>query len=174
MTPNDRSELQDWLQQRYDDSVRTAYLLLGNRADAEEAVQDAFLRAWRFRESLTDESKFQPWLYRIVVNSCRTKMRQEIRHRDRRASEDNLIFLAARDSDVSREQAHDVTDALMDLAPHLRLVVVLRYYLDLSERDIATFIDRAPGTVKSRLNEARLRLSHHAALSNPQLKESGS
>ena len=60
--------------------------------------------------------------------------------------------------------AFDVTAALRDLSPHLRVVVVLRYYADLSEREIATAIGRPVGTVKSRLNEARRRLALHAAL----------
>jgi len=55
--------------------------------------------------------------------------------------------------------------ALRDLPAHLRIVVVLRYYADLSEHDIAIVIGRQPGTVKSRLNEARRRLALHPALS---------
>jgi RNA polymerase sigma factor (sigma-70 family) len=60
--------------------------------------------------------------------------------------------------------SHDVISALKDLPTHLRVVVVLRYYADLSERDIAIVIGRQPGTVKSRLNEARRRLAEHPAL----------
>ena len=54
--------------------------------------------------------------------------------------------------------------ALRALPAHLRVVVVLRYYSDLSEREIANVIDRQPGTVKSRLNEARRQLANHPAL----------
>jgi DNA-directed RNA polymerase specialized sigma24 family protein len=60
--------------------------------------------------------------------------------------------------------SHDVVSALKDLPTHLRVVVVLRYYSDLSEHDIALVIGRQPGTVKSRLNEARRRLALHPAL----------
>jgi RNA polymerase sigma-70 factor (ECF subfamily) len=58
----------------------------------------------------------------------------------------------------------DVTRAMKDLPAHLRVVVVLRYYAELSEREIAIAIGRKPGTVKSRLHEARRRLADHPAL----------
>src|ERR1700685_870190 len=83
-------QLEEWLEEGYAGSFRTACLILGNRADAEEAVQDAFLRAWRFRDALTSVPSIKPWLYRVVVNSCYSKLRQEIPHRDRRASDGPL------------------------------------------------------------------------------------
>ena len=67
--------LEDWLEEGYAVSYRTACLILGNQADAEEAVQEAFLRAWRFRDSLTSVPSIKPWLYRVVVNSCYSKLR---------------------------------------------------------------------------------------------------
>src|ERR1700734_737568 len=82
--------LEDWLGEGYAVSFRTAGPLLGNRADAEEAVQEAFLRAWRFRESLTSVPSIKPWLYRVVVNSCYSKLRQEIPHREHRAGDGEL------------------------------------------------------------------------------------
>ena len=63
-------DLEAWLSESYVTSFRTACLIMGNPADAEEAVQDAFLRAWRFRDSLSSVPSIKPWLYRVVVNSC--------------------------------------------------------------------------------------------------------
>jgi RNA polymerase sigma-70 factor (ECF subfamily) len=159
------SDLATWLEEGYPQSVRTAYLILGNRLDAEDAVQEAFLRAWKFRDSLSKETSFKPWLYRVVVNTCNSKLRQEIPHRDRREDVGDLGNTPAHDDMSSRLALGDaVTRALGDLPPHLRVVVVLRYYADLSEREIAIAISRKPGTVKSRLNEARRRLSQHPGL----------
>jgi RNA polymerase sigma-70 factor (ECF subfamily) len=158
-------ELGRWLEEGYAGSVRTAYLILGNRPDAEDAVQEAYLRAWKFRDSLATTSSFKPWLYRVVVNTCNSNLRKEIPHRDRRSGDDDLSTIAAIDDPVGRiAQSNDVAEALKDLPAHLRIVVVLRYYSDLSERDIAVIIGRQPGTVKSRLNEARRRLAAHPAL----------
>src|SRR6516164_2859159 len=87
-------QLEEWLEEGYVASFRTACLILGNRADAEEAVQDAYLRAWRFRNSLSGVPSIRPWLYRVVVNSCYSKLRSEIPHRDRRAADAPLSELA--------------------------------------------------------------------------------
>ncbi len=162
--------LADWLEEGYVSSFRTACLILGNRADAEEAVQDAFLRAWRFRDSLTAVPSIQPWLYRVVVNACYSKLRREIPHRDRRAGDEPLGHVMEQDPgpDLRAEQseiAEAVLTALQGLPMSLRVPVVLRYYADLSERDIALAIGRRPGTVKSRLHEARRRLAADPVLS---------
>ena len=162
-------QLAEWLEDGYVASFRTACLILGNRADAEEAVQDAYLRAWRFRESLTAVPSIRPWLYRVVVNSCYSKLRREIPHRDRRAGDEPLAHVAAGGGDpetraVQSEVAGTVLAALQRLPLSLRVPVVLRYYADLSERDIALAIGRRQGTVKSRLHEARRRLADDPAL----------
>ena len=162
-------QLEEWLEEGYVACFRTACLILGNRADAEEAVQDAFLRAWRFRDSLSSVPSLRPWLHRVVVNSCYTKLRQEIPHRDRRASDGALGGVAAPEAgpDITAERtevAETVLSALQRLPVSLRVPVVLRYYADLSERDIALAIGRRQGTVKSRLHEARRRLADDPAI----------
>jgi RNA polymerase sigma-70 factor (ECF subfamily) len=166
-------ELERWLEEGYDASFRTACLILGNRADAEEAVQEAYLRAWRFRDSLSG-GDVRRWLYRVVVNACNSKLRTEIPHRDRRDGAEGAGRVAdGHDEMHASDEARDVLRALSDLSPQLRVVVVLRYYADLSEREIATAIGRPAGTVKSRLHEARRVLATHPALRR-ELAGSGS
>src|ERR1700728_316259 len=121
-------ELADWLEDGYVASFRTACLILGNRADAEEAVQDAFLRAWRFRESLASVPSIKPWLYRVVVNACYSKLRTEIPHRDRRGTDEPLASLAGpgegpEDGAVHEEVADTVLAALSRLPVSLRIPV---------------------------------------------------
>ncbi len=87
---SDGEDLESWLKEGYERSYRTACLILGNRSDAEEAVQDAYLRAWRFRSSLGQGSDVRPWLYRVVVNTCNSKLRTEIPHRNRRLPDTEL------------------------------------------------------------------------------------
>jgi len=157
-------ELKIWLEEGYAQSVRTAYLILGDRLDAEDAVQEAFLKAWRFRDTLQKESSFQPWLYRVVVNTCYSRLRREIAQRERRSTDDVGDVDAGDDVERRVSTKSDVMSALKDLPTHLRIVIVLRYYSDLSERDIGVAIGRKPGTVKSRLHEARRRLALNPAL----------
>jgi len=99
------------------------------------------------------------------VNACYSKLRHEGPRRSRRAGDDSVLdHLAAAGptpeaAAASTDTARRVGDALADLPEHLRVVVVLRYWSELSEREIATAIRRRPGTVKSRLNDARRRLA---------------
>jgi RNA polymerase sigma-70 factor, ECF subfamily len=150
-----------WLDESWTTSYRTACLLLGNPADAEEAVQDAYLRVWRFRDSLRHGADYRPWLYRVVVNACHDKLRTEIPHRDRRTSDDALTHVGVDGPEDKIAAATGLAGALATLSQELRTVVVLRYFADLSERDIARAIDRPAGTVKSRLAEARRQLATH-------------
>ena len=127
-------------------------------------MQDAYLRAWRFRDSLTSVPSIRPWLYRVVVNACYSKLRREIPHRDRRAGRGAPRraagpFEGPEARAVDGETAGTVVAALPRLPLSLRVPVVLRYYADLSERYIALAIGRRQGTVKSRLHEARRRLA---------------
>src|ERR1700730_17458265 len=96
-------QLAEWLEEGYVASFRTACLILGNRADAEEAVQDAYLRAWRFRDSLSGIPSMKPWLYRVFFTSCYSKLRREIPHRDRRAGDEPLGHMPATGTDPDPE-----------------------------------------------------------------------
>ena len=157
----DADSLERWLSDGYASAYRTAYLILRNPADAEEAVQEAFLRAWRFRAAIPAGEGIRPWLYRVVVNACLSRLRSD---RSRRQSADayaDLSKLMSEDEPgpevlAVRSELHTaVIEALGRLPEHLRIVVVLRYYAQLSEREIASVIHRRPGTVKSRLHDAR-------------------
>lgn len=146
-------------------AYRTACLLLRNPADAEEAVQEAFLRAWCFRAAVRDGEATEQWLYRVLVNTCYSKLRSDARRpRAAAGGEESLASMAS--SAPSPADAASVVDvvagvraALLGLPESLRVPVVLRYFAGLSEAEIAAVIRRRPGTVKSRLYEARRRLA---------------
>ena len=164
-----QDDLEEWLRTSYARAYRTACLVLRNPADAEEVVQEAFLRVWRFRDSMPDGERRNGWLYRVVVNACLSRLRSDRARPVAAGSDDALVDLpgpaagpeaAAQDAAL----AGAVLDALAALPEHLRIPIVLRYYVDLPERDIAVAIRRRPGTVKSRLSEARRRLAADPAL----------
>jgi RNA polymerase sigma-70 factor (ECF subfamily) len=155
----DEDELVGRLVMEHDRAYRAAWLVLRDRHLAEEAVQEAFLRVWRFRSSLPAGDAIRPWLYRVVVNTAISSLRHERPRRDAElaAGVDELVSADPVDSMV-------IVDALADLPEHLRIPIVLRYWAGLSEKEIATAISRRPGTVKSRLHEARSRLANDLRL----------
>jgi RNA polymerase sigma-70 factor (ECF subfamily) len=154
-------DLADWLAESYPTAYRTACLILRRPADAEDAVQEAFLRVWRFRDAIPAGTGRRAWLYRVVVNASLSRLRAERPWRDRHVLEDEP---PAAEPDPELEalvagRSADVLAALAELPEMLRVPVVLRYYAGLDEREIATAIRRRPGTVKSRLFDARRRLA---------------
>lgn len=156
--------LDELLIEGYGRAYRTAYLIMRNPTAAEEAVQEALLRVWRFRSSLPDGAGVHPWLYRVLVNTCHSQLRKEIPARERTAGDAGLNEITdpspGPEEHAARTSVADaVIDALADLPDHLRGPVVLRYWTGLSEKEIAVAIRRRPGTVKSRLHEARRRLA---------------
>lgn len=158
------TDLGQLLVEGYGRAYRTAYLIMRNPTDAEDAVQEAFMRVWRFRDALPEGDGMQPWLYRVLVNTCFSQLRREVPRRNRWAASAALDILPAEGplpdtSAVSSSTGQVVVDALADLPGHLRVPAVLRYWTGLSEKDIAVAIRRRPGTVKSRLHEARRRLA---------------
>ena len=160
-------DLDGWLAESYPRAYRTACLVLRSPADAEDAVQDAFLRVWRFRDAIPGGDGRRAWLYRVVVNACLSRLRGERVWREREGEETLERLPAAADPGHDAEDAalgRCMAAALDRLPEHLRIPVVLRYYSGLAEREIAVAIQRRPGTVKSRLNEARRRLAEDTAL----------
>lgn len=168
-TESDPSELEALLQQWYAPAYRTATLLLGSGANIDDAVQEAFLRLWRFRDALPEGEGLRPWIYRVVVNACYSSARAENRHSGRRLSQDALdVVISTGPSPQDLVEEHDratlVRQAILALPTGLRTPLVLCYYAGLSEREIATAIRRRPGTVKSRLHEARRLLANDSRL----------
>ncbi len=160
-------DLEAWLDEAYPRAYRTACLVLRSPADAEDAVQEAFLRVWRFRDAIPGGDGRRAWLYRVVVNACLSRVRSEKTWRAHTGDEELQRIPAPSDPQRDAEDAALASclgGALARLPEHLRVPVVLRYYSGLPEKDIAVAIQRRPGTVKSRLAEARRRLSEDPAL----------
>jgi RNA polymerase sigma-70 factor (ECF subfamily) len=146
-----------------DIAFRIAYVLTRNAADAEEAAQDAFLKAHRALGRFRAGSPWRPWLLRIVANEARNRRRSAGRRTrlELRAAEtappvagapssESIVLMAERDASLRA--------ALATLAEPDREVLYLRYFLDLPEGEMAAVLDCRPGTVKSRLSRSLARL----------------
>lgn len=146
-----------------DAGYRLAAVILGNPADAQDATHDAFVQAWRRWSTLRDPTKFGPWFDKILVNICRDRLRRGSRWRAQDLSPD----LAAAADPIGQALDRDVLGAaLAALSPEHRVVVVLRFYRDLTAEDIGRLLGIPIGTVHSRLHHALKRL--RATLRDPQ------
>jgi RNA polymerase sigma-70 factor (ECF subfamily) len=134
-----------------DSAYRYATLILGDRADAEDATHDAALTAWRHLGELRDPAKFQAWFGRIVVNTCRDRLRARRRRPVHVELDPELPSPDANDG-LARRDALAV--AIRSLSADHREVVVLRFYADLTVEQVAARTGVGAGTVKSRLHYA--------------------
>jgi RNA polymerase sigma-70 factor (ECF subfamily) len=131
---------------------KTAYLILDDAREAEDALQETFLKAYRSLGTY-DPSKgaFTTWLYRITVNHCLSQRRRFSRFL-RSGEQITESDASSLEDEISEGQA--LQGALNRLSPKLRTVIVLRFFLDLSYAEIAQVLSVPLGTVKSRLNLA--------------------
>jgi len=144
-------------------AFRTAYLLSGSAADAEEAVQDGLVKAYRALGRFRRGSPLRPWLLRIVSNEARNRRRSAGR-RDALA-----LRVAATDRPgdavpspeaalLAGESRAQLLVAVNSLSEEHRLAIACRFFLDLSEEETAAALGIRRGTVKSRLARALARL----------------
>ena len=145
--------------------------LCGNLADAEDAVQDAFLQAYRKWHLFRGESDPMTWLYAIAVRACKTRTRRRggIARRTPALSqlmpwgETKVMEVAAAPDDTAhraerREAVASVQTEIARLPEYLRVPLVLKEVLELSVEDTAAALGLAENTVKTRLHRARLAL----------------
>jgi RNA polymerase sigma-70 factor (ECF subfamily) len=138
------------------DSYRLANAILGDPSESKDAVHDAFLTAWRKWHSLHDHGKFEQWFQRIVVNTCRNRLK-----RAKRLTSDGgrlALTLPAADTIGPVHDRMQIEAALARMKPDDQVVLALRFYRDLKVDDIAGLLGIPPGTVMSRLHNAQRRL----------------
>ena len=163
------------LVRRYQEvAFRAAFLILRDAAAAEDVAQEAFVRAHRGLRGFRDGDPFRPWLLRIVTNLALN----EVRSRRRRSGMiQRLGFAMGNRSEpapetiaLASERQRLLWQAICELPEDDRVVLFLRHFLDLPEREIAGVIGKAPGTVKSRLHRASERLRNVIEARYPTLK----
>ena len=144
------------LVRRYEQvAFRTAYAVCGDAAEAEDAAQDAFVKAYGALSRFRRGAPLRPWLLRIVANEARNRRRAA----GRRA---HLVLRAGRAAPYAVTPEHEPDGPLLAALARLeephREIVVLRHLLDLSEAECAEVLGCRKGTVKSRLSRALAKL----------------
>ena len=131
---------------------RIARSYLNDDQEAEDAVQDALIRAWEKRETLRDIHQFKPWLTRILSNRCKDMLRKRKR----------WIFFPLEEDTVQVEMPQTenaVMEAMKKLKPELRIVMTLHYVDGYSIQEMADALGIPTGTIKTRMRNARKQLS---------------
>ncbi len=151
------------LVKRYEERMYyTAYRILHQRQDAEDCLQETFLRAWDHLQDLKDLRAFRSWLYRVVTNLALDVLRK--RERQSQALESfraEVIRIGPTENlDTPREvlrkarEAERIERAIEDLAPKQKIVFVLRHFQGLSLHEVADILECPIGTVKATLHAA--------------------
>jgi RNA polymerase sigma-70 factor (ECF subfamily) len=140
---------------------RTAYVILRDADAAQDAAQEAFVKAYRSLDRFREGAPVRPWLLRIVANEAINRAKAASRHR-----EVDLEVASSAPSDVASPEAQALATerrellvhALNDMKEDDRIVIAYRYFFDLTEAEMADALGIARGTVKSRLSRAMSRL----------------
>jgi RNA polymerase sigma-70 factor (ECF subfamily) len=145
-------------------AVRTAYLITRDLGLAEDIVQDSFLQAFRAMRGFDATRPFEPWFTRSVVNASVKMMQRSARQVEVGDDADEFLSQLAEQAESveaqveSIEVQNQIWDAMQKLSPRQRAVIVQRYFLEMSEKEMAEESGSAVGTVKWMLNAARERL----------------
>jgi RNA polymerase sigma-70 factor, ECF subfamily len=152
---------------------RVAFRIIGNEADAEEIVQEAFLRGYQRLESFQKRSAFGTWIYRIAVNCALSRISQpgieaEYRHGEESDPEEKTVQVAAQDADpervlLSREISAAQKTAMQRLTATEKSAFVLRHLEDRSMQEIAEVLDIAPNAAKQAVFRAVQKLRRELA-----------
>ncbi|HEX6106936.1 MAG TPA: RNA polymerase sigma factor [Gemmatimonadales bacterium] len=142
------------LMARYRDGFgRYAYHMLGNHEDAQEAMQDSFIRAYRALKDCREPDRFGAWLFRIVVNRCRTMRRRLLRHRRFDGDLPDEIPVADH-APAAFEWREEIARALARLRPHYREAFLLRYVEGLDYAEMARMTGAKEPALRMRVKRA--------------------
>lgn len=153
------------LVEKYSDlAYSVAFRMLRNVEDAEDAVQESFIAAYRALPNFKGQSKLSTWLYRIVVNTCLMKIRKDksrAKYLSETAFDDAIVYDWRNDPEdaaVNSELRELLEEGLDQISPDLRAAVVLRDVQGLSGEDAAEALGITVASLKSRLHRARVLL----------------
>ncbi|HVP20929.1 MAG TPA: sigma-70 family RNA polymerase sigma factor [Anaerolineaceae bacterium] len=157
----DRNAFSELVGRCYENVIRVVYHLCGDAQIAQDATQEAFIRAWVRLPSFQPRAPFRNWVYRIAINTALDTLRQK--PVESIENSEGMLTLAEKSPGpeaayIEKEQVDFLQGAVKALPEAARTVLVLREYGELTYAEIATVLEIPVGTVMSRLNYARNRL----------------
>ncbi len=182
-----QQEFEELVERHYQQAYNLAYRLTGNAADAEDLVQEAFLRAYRFFDRYDRSMPFMNWFNRILTNLYIDEYRR--RGRLRTVSIDETFTTedgeegttfdlpdlspGPMEEVLSKEYTEAIQEGLQQLSPEFRIAVVLADIEGHSYEEIAEIMNTSIGTVRSRIHRGRKQLRDHIQKRHPNLFERG-
>jgi RNA polymerase sigma-70 factor, ECF subfamily len=144
-------------------AARTAFLILQDEAAAQDVAQDAFIRIYQRIRHFDESQPFEPYLLKSVVHAALNVARRDRKFTSLNGDLGEIESLLTSDDTPeaqteASQHSQQILAALSKLSPRQRAVIVQRYYLEMSEKEMAESLNAAPGTVKWLLNAARARL----------------
>jgi RNA polymerase sigma-70 factor (ECF subfamily) len=158
----DRDAFDELVKVTYLETYTLAFRLTGDEEDARDVVQESYLRAFRGLKRFRGDAQFSTWMYRITANCASTHLGKRSRHRHDELTDDIAVDEHVAANPEARADAvavrNRLQEALLELPPRLRAVVVLRDIYDLPHETIAAELGISESAAKVRLHRARRKL----------------
>ena len=174
----DQASFEELVNVYQDLAVRTAYVIVGDHDEANDAAQDGFVKAFYALDRFRAGAPFRPWLLRIVANEAinrrrAAQRRSELRMRVSAADPPGAEMSGPEEAALAEERGARLLRAVNELRFEDRLVIAYRYWFELGEGEMAEALGVARGTVKSRLSRAlgRLRVVLGNEVPSPSIGE---
>ena len=157
----------------YNKIYKTVYLMTRDPELTLDIVQESFLKMFTNINQLREPAKLKAWLYTIAINKAKEALRKKNRNNKLVSIIDNIAKIVSfskplwnqnlylpEDNIMRKELEEYLVKAINEINENYKEVIILRYYLDLSEKEIAKLLDINPGIVKSRLNRAKTKIKN--------------
>jgi RNA polymerase sigma-70 factor (ECF subfamily) len=140
--------------------VSTLFFVLGNQEDAQDAAQDAFLKCWRARQTLSQVRNLRAWIFRVGLNAAKDLQRNAWRRRARplTGAPEAMVESSPLGQMADKEALEELRQALLELRPEEKAVFLLRQNGDLTYEEIAELRRSPVGTVKTQMRSALQKL----------------
>lgn len=145
-----------------DELTSTLWFILGNKDDAQDIAQDAFLRCWKKQDSLPDVLNLKAWIFKVAINAAKDLRKSAWKRKTRTMPEEDVMMYKSAVSPLESLQENEMVaqlrTALMDLRPEEKEVFLLRQNAEMTYEQIAETANRPVGTIKTQMRSALQKL----------------
>ncbi len=145
-----------------DELTSTLWFILGNKDDAQDIAQDAFLRCWKKQDALPDVLNLKAWIFKVAINAAKDLRKSAWKRKTRTMPEEDVMMYKSAVSPLESLQENEMVaqlrTALMDLRPEEKEVFLLRQNAEMTYEQISETANRPVGTIKTQMRSALQKL----------------